>query len=51
MDHIEGIRSDLKRHRLNNFTGAMLRHHSMKSTEYLSRWIEAKNALEDAGKP
>lgn len=51
MDHIENIRSDLKRHRLNNFTGAMLRHHSMKSTEYLSRWIEAKNALDDAGKP
>jgi glycosyltransferase involved in cell wall biosynthesis len=26
-----------------NFTGSMLRHHSHKSTQYMSQWIEAKN--------
>jgi glycosyltransferase involved in cell wall biosynthesis len=29
--------------RKNNFFGLMLRHHSMKSTQYMSQWIEAKN--------
>ncbi|MEH6449097.1 MAG: glycosyltransferase family 4 protein [Oleispira sp.] len=27
-----------------NFTGQMLRHHSMKSTQYMAQWIEAKNS-------
>lgn len=36
----------LNKHRLKNFTGAMLRHHSMKSTQYMSQWIEAKNRIE-----
>lgn len=35
----------LDEHRLKNFTGAMLRHHSMKSTQYMAQWIEAKNKL------
>ncbi|MFT5705559.1 MAG: glycosyltransferase involved in cell wall biosynthesis [Shewanella sp.] len=34
----------LEEHRLNNFTGAMLKHHSMASTQYMSQWIAAKNA-------
>lgn len=29
--------------RAQNFTGQMLRHHSMKSTKYMAQWIEAKN--------
>jgi len=29
--------------RLQNFTGAMLNHHAMQSTKYMSRWIEEKN--------
>ncbi len=29
--------------RASNFTGSMLRHHSHKSTQYMSQWIEAKN--------
>ena len=33
----------LKHHRLNNFTGAMLKHHSMMSTQYMSQWIAEKN--------
>lgn len=43
LKRIEEIRSNLSEHRLNNFTGAMLRHHSMKSTQYMAQWIEAKN--------
>ncbi len=35
---------NLVQHRLNNFTGAMLKHHSMMSTKYMSQWITAKNA-------
>ncbi|MFG6203073.1 glycosyltransferase [Pseudomonas retamae] len=33
----------LQRRRVENFTGSMLRHHSHKSTQYMSQWIEAKN--------
>ncbi len=43
MDIIKNIKTDLAQHRENNFTGAMLRHHSMKSTYFMSKWIEAKN--------
>ncbi|MBL1276939.1 MAG: glycosyltransferase [Ectothiorhodospiraceae bacterium] len=35
---------NLKQHRLNNFTGEMLKHHTMASTKYMSQWIAAKNA-------
>lgn len=42
---IATLLNDLERHRRNNFTGAMLRHHHQRSTEYMSRWIEAKNHL------
>ncbi|MGB0743965.1 MAG: glycosyltransferase family 4 protein [Opitutales bacterium] len=31
--------------RQKHFTGQMLRHHQHRSTEYMSRWIEAKNRL------
>lgn len=34
---------NLTRHRLNNFTGGMLQHHSMASTKYMSQWIAEKN--------
>ncbi len=40
------IELNLEEHRLQNFTGSMLRHHSLKSTQYMSQWIEAKNKLE-----
>ena len=36
--------ANLQSHRLNNFTGKMLNHHSMKSTYYMSKWIESKNS-------
>lgn len=40
-----GLQKNLNAQRLNNFTGAMLRHHLHKSTQYMAQWIEAKNRL------
>jgi len=44
VDHLHRVNDDLRAHRLRNFTGAMLRHHSLKSTMYLSKWIELKES-------
>lgn len=33
----------LKQYRLDNFMGALLQHHTLSSTKYMSRWIEEKN--------
>jgi glycosyltransferase involved in cell wall biosynthesis len=41
--NITEVEENLDQHRLNNFTGAMLKHHSMKSTQYMSQWIAEKN--------
>ncbi len=46
LEHVSAIRCSLKQHREDNFLGAMLNHHSMKSTQYMSQWIEVKNKLE-----
>lgn len=35
--------SNIKEHRLNNFMGELLQHHTLKSTKYMSKWIEEKN--------
>lgn len=43
LQRLATIRNHLAGHRLNNFTGAMLQHHSMQSTRYMAQWIEAKN--------
>ncbi len=43
IQRLKQLRQELDSHRLANFTGAMLRHHSMKSTQYMAQWIEAKN--------
>jgi glycosyltransferase involved in cell wall biosynthesis len=40
---IKFLQSNLPQHRLNNFMGFMLQHHTLKSTKYMSRWIEEKN--------
>lgn len=40
---IEYLSTNLPKHRQENFTGSMLLHHTLNSTKYLSRWIEAKN--------
>ncbi|WP_348799364.1 glycosyltransferase [Flavobacterium adhaerens] len=40
---IQFLQSNLLQHRLDNFMGALLQHHTLTSTKYMSRWIEAKN--------
>lgn len=40
---IEFLLSNIKQHRLNNFMGELLQHHTLKSTKYMSKWIEEKN--------
>lgn len=47
LQRVDALWHNLDQHRLQNFTGAMLRHHSLKSTQYMSQWIEAKNRLGD----
>ena len=43
VDKINHTIADLNSHRLNNFTGQMLKHHSHASTRYMSQWINEKN--------
>jgi len=45
IEKILEIEENLEQHRLNNFTGAMLKHHSMMSTKYMSQWIAEKNKV------
>jgi hypothetical protein len=40
---IDLILFNIKQHRLNNFMGELLQHHTLKSTKYMARWIEEKN--------
>ncbi|WP_375185152.1 glycosyltransferase [Pseudoalteromonas sp.] len=40
---ITAISESLAQHRQQNFTGQMLKHHTMRSTQYMAQWIEAKN--------
>lgn len=43
LDRIASLIDTLEIHRKENFIGSLLLYHSMRSTEYLSRWIEEKN--------
>jgi glycosyltransferase involved in cell wall biosynthesis len=43
IEKILDVSGQLEQHRLNNFSGAMLKHHSMASTKYMSQWIAEKN--------
>lgn len=40
---IEHLLSNLLTHRLHNFIGSMLQHHTLQSTHYMAKWIEEKN--------
>tara|TARA_R110002050_G_scaffold4573_1_gene22075 strand:+ start:56365 stop:57597 length:1233 start_codon:yes stop_codon:yes gene_type:complete len=40
---VNSILNNLQIHRLDNFTGQMLQHHSAQSTKFMSKWIEEKN--------
>lgn len=43
MERIDNLKVNLVQHRQNNFIGAMLMHHTVSGTKYMSRWIEEKN--------
>ena len=43
INRILSIKNILHQHRMRNFTGAMLMHHTIQGTKYMSKWIEAKN--------
>lgn len=45
IQRIQQIRVNIEQHRRQNFYGSMLRHHHHRSTEFMSRWIEAKNKI------
>lgn len=47
MERLRSIRRNLPGHRLQNFTGQMLMHHTTSSSEYMSRWIEEKNSSKE----
>ena len=42
---LKGSKLALDENRQQNFMGLMVRHHSLKSTQYMSQWIEAKNKV------
>lgn len=43
LSHIKRIELNFQLHRTNNFMGTMLKHHTLKSTKFMSKWIEEKN--------
>ncbi len=43
LDVLDHLQTNLESHRNANFIGQMLQFHTVRSTEYMSRWIEAKN--------
>lgn len=52
---LQQLSSDIDTHRSQHFYNRMLRHHSLKSTQYMAQWIEAKNRglkpASNTGKP
>jgi hypothetical protein len=45
VQHILKVQTNLKQHRIDNFMGTLLQHHTLTSTKYMSRWIEEKNKV------
>ena len=43
IEAVESLLSNAESHRLHNFMGSLLQHHTLKSTKYMAKWIEAKN--------
>ena len=43
MERVHYLLAHLEKHRLANFMGSMLMHHTLQSTKYMARWIEEKN--------
>ncbi|HID37718.1 MAG TPA: glycosyltransferase [Ghiorsea sp.] len=44
LNRLFDVQNNLETYRQKNFMGLMLNHHHHRSTEFMSRWIEAKNA-------
>ncbi|WP_456421410.1 glycosyltransferase [Lutibacter sp.] len=43
INKINSLQKNITEHRLNNFIGSILMHHTLNSTKYFSKWIEEKN--------
>jgi glycosyltransferase involved in cell wall biosynthesis len=43
ISRIEALKLNLKQHRTQNFIGGLLQHQTLRSTKYMSKWIEEKN--------
>ncbi|MFH7016735.1 glycosyltransferase [Flavobacterium sp. FlaQc-47] len=43
IERINSLMNDSENHRLHNFMGSLLQYHTVKSTKYMAKWIEAKN--------
>jgi O-antigen biosynthesis protein len=43
INRITELQKNLQNHRKKNFIGAMLMHHTISGTKYMSKWIEEKN--------
>lgn len=43
VNRVEVLQFNLKDHRVQNFMGSLLQHHTVTSTKYMSKWIEEKN--------
>lgn len=43
INRVNLLLNDSETHRLHNFMGSLLQHHTLKSTKYMAKWIEAKN--------
>lgn len=49
--HIDKLTTHLKMHREENFIGQILQHHTLQGTKYMSKWIEAKNTVQENASP
>lgn len=43
LNQVSKLQKNLNKHRTKNFIGSILQHHTLRSTEFMSRWIEEKN--------
>ncbi|PKV52518.1 glycosyltransferase involved in cell wall biosynthesis [Aquimarina sp. MAR_2010_214] len=43
LNQVSKLQKNLNKHRTENFIGNLLQHHTLRSTEFMSRWIEEKN--------
>ncbi|WP_421774809.1 glycosyltransferase [Gracilimonas sp.] len=47
IQRIDELTENLQSHRQHNFMGSILQHHTVASTKFMSKWIEAKNRIAD----